>query len=258
VTPHLLLTSTLALAAPADTVPVPGGAGNMGDGVSPDAPARQVELSPFRIDRTEVSVAQFERFVAEAWSERTVWSEAGWAWAQAHPSGAGEALRAAGRPDTHPVVSVTWFEADAYCRWRGGRLPTEAEWERAACGGQRQRYPWGDDPDQPFRTNDLAKYGMLDSVRTAPVADQEPALASPVGALHMAGNVWEWTADWYHRDGTRTDGARDPTGPANGTWRVLRGGSYMNLPSYCTCTHREPAEPGRAALTTGFRCAWSP
>ena len=123
--------------------------------------------------------------------------------------------------------------------------------------GQSQRYPWGDDSDRTFRTNDIAKYGLLDSVRTAPVSEQDPALASPVGALHMAGNVWEWTSDWYDRDGTRGD-ATDPKGPPQGTWKVLRGGSYMNLPSYCTCTHREPAEPTRVALTTGFRCAWAP
>ncbi|MEC7948300.1 MAG: SUMF1/EgtB/PvdO family nonheme iron enzyme, partial [Myxococcota bacterium] len=167
-------------------------------------------------------------------------------------------VRSSARPDDHPVVAVSWFEADAYCRWAGGRLPTESEWERAACGGKPQRYPWGDDPDQPFRMNDIAKFGHLDSVRTAAAADQASALASPAGALHMAGNVWEWTSDWYHRTGTSTDGVVDPTGPETGTWRVLRGGSYMNLPSYCTCTHREPAEPERQALTTGFRCAWSP
>jgi len=254
----ILLAPVLALAAPKDTVPVPAGPGNMGDGRSPDAPARTVTLSAFRIDRTEVSVAAYERFVRDAWSKRDAWSEAGWAWAQAHPGGAGADTRSAGRPDTHPVVAVTWFEADAYCRWAGGRLPTEAEWERAACGGQDQRYPWGDDADQPFRTNDIAKFGHLDSVRTAPVADQDTSLASPHGALHMAGNAWEWTADWYHRTGTAEANAADPTGPSTGTWRVLRGGSFMNLPSYCTCTHREPAEPARVALTTGFRCAWSP
>lgn len=230
----------------------------MGDGRSPDAPGRTVSLGAFRIDRTEVTIAAFERFVVAAWSERGAWSEDGWAWATAHPGGAGMDARASGRPDDHPVVAVTWFEADAYCRWAGGRLPTEAQWERAACGGGSQRYPWGDDPDQPFRTNDIAKFGHLDSVRTAAAADQDPALASPAGALHMAGNVWEWTADWYHRAGTAEDGAVDPAGPDAGTWRVLRGGSYMNLPSYCTCTHREPAEPARVALTTGFRCAWSP
>jgi len=229
----------------------------MGDGRSSDAPVRQVELRPFRIDRTEVSIDRFEAFVRDGWTDRSAWSEDGWSWAQAHPPHERRELRQSGRPGTHPVVAVTWFEADAYCRWRGGRLPTEAEWERAACGGAEQRYPWGDSEDETFRTNDIAKYGLLDSVRTAPVDDQEARLASPVGALHMAGNVWEWTQDWYHRDGTRDD-ATDPTGPPDGTWKVLRGGSYMNLPSYCSCTHREPAEPTRVALTTGFRCASDP
>ena len=102
------------------------------------------------------------------------------------------------------------------------------------------------------------KFGHIQAVHTDAVTDQDPTLSSPLGLLHTAGNVWEWTADHYHREGYAPPGvaATDPTGPNQGTWRVLRGGSFMNLPSYCTCTHREPATPDRVAFTTGFRCAY--
>lgn len=252
----LLMVHVIALAHATDVVEVAGGSGLMGDGNSPDAPRRTVTLSPFRIDRTEVSIASYERFAREGWRARENWSESGWRWAQAQNPQDRSGLRSSGRRSDHPVVAVTWFEADAYCRWAGGRLPTEAEWERAACGGRSQRFPWGDSEDVSFRMNDVAKFGHVDSVRTAAVSDQASELKSPAGALHMAGNVWEWTADWYHRDGTTQDAEEDPAGPDEGQWKVLRGGSYMNLASYCTCSHREPASPERVALTTGFRCVW--
>jgi len=163
-----------------------------------------------------------------------------------------------GRTADHPVVAVTFYEAEAYCRSRGGALPTEAQWERAACGEGGRRFPWGDREDVDAAWYAEGKFGHLGSVHTRPVTQSDPSLQSPSGALHMAGNVWEWTADWYHRDAYREGPTTDPTGPASGTWKTLRGGSYMNLASYCTCSHREPARPERVAYTTGFRCAYSP
>ncbi len=255
-----LLTSAAAFAtgAPAaDAVAVPAGSFTQGSGRASDEPLRTVTLSAYRIDRTEVTVAAYERFVAEGYEEQRWWSNDGWAWAQEHPGGSGADFRAAGRSSDHPVVAVTWFEADAYCRWTGGHLPTEAQWERASCRAAGERFAWGESEEVDIVWYAGGKFGHLKEVHTVPAALQDAALASPAGLLHTAGNVWEWTSDWYHASGTAGD-ATDPAGPESGTWRVLRGGSFMNLPSYCTCTHREPATPDRVAFTTGFRCAYSP
>ena len=245
----LLILPLLATAALAgDFVAIPAGTATLGNGRDPDAPIHTVKLGRYGIDATEVSVERFDRFAQEGWTRQELWTAEGWAWATEHPDGAGHIARLADRKGDHPVVAVTWYEADAYCRWAGGRLPTEAEWERAACGGEPRRYPWGDSEEVEATWYNGGKFGILDHVATVPVGGGDPSLMSPDGLLHMAGNVWEWTADGW---------SRDPTAPAaDAPWKVLKGGSYMNLPSYCTCSHREPARPDRVAFTTGFRCAW--
>ncbi|MFZ5477187.1 MAG: formylglycine-generating enzyme family protein [Myxococcota bacterium] len=245
---------SLALAEP---VAVEGGSFRMGSGGPPDeSPVREVRLSPYRIDRTEVSVGEYEAFAnGGGYGDARWWTPEGWTWAQAHPDGAGAKLRASGRTADHPVVAVTWYEADAYCRWKGGSLPTEAQWERAACRG---KYPWGDSEDFAAVWFKEGKFGQIEDVHTKPVSQQDPSLASPFGLLHAAGNVWEWTRDSYHAAFYEDAPATDPVNTASTPWRTLRGGSFMNLPSYCTCTHREPAEPDTVRLTTGFRCSYSP
>ena len=251
----------LALAAPLD---IPGATFRMGSGRAPDErPVRDVALSPYRIDRAEVTLAAFDAFVeAAGYAEVRWWSEAGWAWARDHVDGAGAALRSSGRPADHPVVAVTWFEADAYCRWRGGALPTEAQWEHAACHDDQTRYPWGEAEDFRAVWYNEGKFGQVEGVRTAPAETQEPALASPFGLVHTAGNVWEWTSDaydarWYGAT-SAAEPQRDPVNAEDRPWKTLRGGSFANLASYCTCTHREPARPEEARLTAGFRCAYPP
>ena len=241
----------------AETVFFPAGTFQQGSGRASDEPIRTVHLSAYRLDSTEVSIADFQLFVEEAWTADEWWSSAGLLWRAAHPNGAGDKTRAAGRAPNHPVVAVTYWEAEAYCSWRGGALPTEAQWEHAACGEGGQRYPWGDNEERNAVWYSGGKFGHLTNVRTRGVRDSDADTISPTGLHHMAGNVWEWTADVYHRDGTIENPATNPTGPIEGPWRVLRGGSFMNLPSYCSCTHREPARPERQALTTGFRCAYS-
>ena len=232
---------------------------SMGSGETPDeTPIRKVTLSPYQIDLTEVSIQEFERFVASGWEQDTFWTAEGIQWRTNNPEGAGATHRRAGRDEDHPVVAVSWFEADAYCRWKGGHLPTEAQWEQAACRGQKEgRFAWGDDEMVEAPWYSAGKYGHLQSVLTKSVSDAPDTQQTQDGLYHTTGNVWEWTADWYHSQHYQTGDVQNPTGPSTGTWKTLRGGSFMNLPSYCTCTHREPARPTRVAYTTGFRCAYS-
>lgn len=242
----------------AEPLLIPAGRFEQGSAAEPDAPVRTVTLSAYRIDATEVTIQAFERFVtAGGYRQDRWWSPEGRQWLAQHPGGAGADHRAAGRDTDHPVVAVTFWEAEAYCAWVGGALPTEAQWEHAACGAGGQRFPWGDDEAVDARWYAGGKFGQIQRVTTAKAHDQDAALRSPLGLLHAAGNVWEWTQDRYHRQAWAGGvPATDPAGVSEGPWRVLRGGSFMNLPSYCTCTHREPAQPDRVAYSTGFRCAY--
>jgi len=251
-----MLTLLLTLAATAQQLTIPAGQFEHGTDTVPDeSPRRIVTLQSYQIDAREVSIQEFEQFATAAYHDPQWWHEASIEWHDANPNGAGTDIRAAGRNGNHPVVGVTWHEAEAYCRWRGGSLPTEAQWERAACDGRAQRFPWGDREDVDVVWYSGGKYGHITNVQTRPVQQHDPTLLSPFGAMHMTGNVWEWTTNWYHH--TTDEDLTDPTGPEDGTWKVLKGGSFMNLPSYSTCTHREPAAPDRVAFTVGFRCAYS-
>ncbi len=215
-------------------VRVPAGPFIMG-GTQADSKAEQDEmghgdpvvLRTFLIDRTEVSNAMFERVYPDHRTRRE--------------DGAG---------DDDPVVSVTWYEADAYCRAVGLRLPTEAEWEKAARGTDGRVYPWGDTPPTPDRLNSRES----NLKRTAPV-DAYPKGRSPYGALNMAGNVWEWTADWYDPRYYTVSPARNPLGPKRGQWKVIRGGSYVDSPMDARASNRAATSPSSSSPKIGFRCA---
>ena len=253
-----------------------------------EGPAHRVRLSPFDIDPHAVTNARFATFVDETGyvsdAERYGWSfvfggllpddfpetaavaHAPW-WRQVygadwrHPEGPHSFLT--GRED-HPVVHVSWNDALAFCGWSGTRLPTEAEWEFAARGGLTgQRFPWGADlePGGEHRMNVFQ--GTFQGVDTR--ADGHRGTA-PVGAfpangygLHnVTGNVWEWCADWFDPGYYRNSPTENPQGPAAGTHRVMRGGSYLCHHSYCNryrVDARSASEPDSSAGNVGFRVA---
>jgi formylglycine-generating enzyme required for sulfatase activity len=231
----LLVTWLLAAIASPEMVLVPGGEFLMGtddpDADADERPAARVFVGPFWIDRVEVTNARYRRCV-----------EAG-----ACTAPLGGLLDEPSRAE-HPVVVVSWRQAVAYCGWAGKRLPTEAEWEKAARGVDGRRYPWGDRFD-PSRAN--AGY----TAGTA-AAGSFPAGASPSGVLDMAGNVWEWTSSLYRPyPYDPADGREDPG--ARGA-RVNRGGSWYHGAPYARTTYRATADHVyRRIGDLGFRCAAS-
>ena len=212
---------------------IPRGTFTMGDAQGQgggESVPHAVTAEGFWIDRTEVTNAQFARFI------------------QARGTAQGDGQRAASGREQHPVAGVTWHDAVAYCRWAQKRLPTEAEWEYAARGADGRRYPWGnawEDPRARFR-------GNRGNGATAPVGSY-PNGASPFGLLDMAGNVWEWASTLFKPyPYVVTDGREDPG--ASGR-RVLRGGSWMDAPGDLRSTFRDTGGPGERSATIGFRCA---
>jgi sulfatase modifying factor 1 len=275
-------------------VAIPGGDFRMGaEGVlaydaDGEGPVHAVVLSPYRIGSVCVTNDDFAGFVDATGhvtdAERFGWSfvfggllpddfedtaavaatpwwrqvfGAGWR----HPEGPHSDVGDRGR---HPVVHVSWHDALAYCAWRGARLPTEAEWERAARGGRvGATFPWGDDlePGGEHRMNvfqgtfpgdDTGDDGW---VGTAPVDAYAP---NDFGLHNTTGNVWEWCADWYDPAFYRHSPRRDPSGPAGGTMRAMRGGSYLCHASYCRryrVAARSANSPDSSAGNIGFRVA---
>lgn len=208
-----------------------------------EQPAHLVQLPAFAIDRTEVTREAYLRCVSAG---------------ACAPSRVPEDDARIGSPE-HPAVLVTAAEAAAYCAWVGGRLPTEAEWERAARAGSPRRFPWGDhwndrianaaphDPALPDRDG----YRYL-----APVGALRDG-ANPHGLLHAAGNVWELTADAYDAEAYASARAVEPRGPAQGELRVIRGGSHETPPHMLRVTQRAAIREHEARPDVGFRCAYA-
>jgi len=217
---------------------VPAGEFTMGsdEGYSDEQPVHSVYLDAFYSDKTEVTNAQYRKCV-----EAGACEEPGWpgCWDDSDFNA----------PD-QPVVCVTWYQAQDYCEWAGARLPTEAEWEKAARGTDGRTYPWGDEWHDDYANWCCEKeYGYA-----APVGSF-PAGASPYGALDMMGNVWEWVADWYWKNYYSQSPGRNPPGPDSGEKRVLHGGSWGNDPSFVRSANRYGNAPDYRNNFVGFRCA---
>ena len=225
-----------------------------------ESPRHSVTLDPLWIDRTEVTNAQFERFV-QATGYRTNAEEKGTGWAYTaggwgevagadwrHPSGPETSIL--DRPH-HPVVQVSWNDASSYCQWAGGRLPTEAEWEYAARGPDGYIYPWGNNPPN----DTLLNYDAYDkNVGGTTQVGSYPGGQSWVGALDMAGNVWEWVSDWYAADYYAVSPAENPTGPDTGERKARRGGSLCDGACDLRSAFRFRNYPDNRYSDFGFRC----
>jgi formylglycine-generating enzyme required for sulfatase activity len=215
----------------AEYVFVPAGAFLMGSQEpANEAPVHEVNVESFWIGRTEVTNEQYGRCV-----DADVCTPPG-----------NPAWRDAARAK-YPVTHVNWSQAATYAEWAGGRLPSEAEWEKAARGPDQRLYPWGDAVANNERLNfQFANGGVM------PVGTY-PAGASPYGVLDMAGNVEEWVADWYAPDYYAQSPRDNPPGPERGIYRVVRGGSFHSSRGDVRTTHRGTAFPDAKFESVGFR-----
>jgi formylglycine-generating enzyme required for sulfatase activity len=223
---------------------IPAGEFIMGSdsGEENEKPRRKVYLPDFYISRYPVTNVEFEAFV-KATGHMTAaekdGNRAGWR----HPRGPDSSITGKER---HPVVQVSWSDALEYCQWAGKRLPTEAEWEKAARGTDGRTWPWGNERvDGKCNTREA---GVGD---TTPVGRYPPACHSRYGVADMAGNVWEWTADWYKA----YPGSTFKSDDFGEKYRVLRGGSWFNYLDLARCASRGRSYPAARDANLGFRVA---
>ena len=240
----LWLAANPAMAAvPDDMALVPAGEFTMGspEGDPDEQPAHKVLIDAFYMDKYEVTVKQYAAFLQESGGDR--------------PSEWKTMNKTANQ--NRPVMGVDWSEASRYCKWAGKRLPTEAEWEKAARGTDGRLYPWGNDPPTALHANH-GKKEWNNHEALVPVGKLEDG-KSPYGIYDMAGNVWEWVSDWYDNDYYKNSPSQNPTGPPTGGFKVIRGGSWNTSARNLRAADRYFDPPSfRSQYVPGFRCAKNP
>ena len=246
-----------ALSAKDEMVPIPAGPFLMGstrqvdrNSYQAEFPQRPVSLNAYEIDKYEVTMVQYLRYVLAMGLEPLV----DWKW-----GGVFQETMA-----NHPIMHVSWADADAYCKWAGKRLPTEAEWEKAARGEDGRIYPWGNQMAGLSRAN-FGRTGLSGPVRDRPErlllyppivsVDKYENAVSPYGVFNMAGNVAEWVADWYDPTYYQQGPDRNPTGPDQRTSKAFRGGGWVDSTLSVRAAQRNGTDPNAKMNWLGFRCA---
>jgi formylglycine-generating enzyme required for sulfatase activity len=248
---------------PGEMVTIPAGEFQMGcdpdhnGGYSCDSdeqPLHTVYLDAYAIDKYEVTNAEYAEFLNIEGNQEEgndTWVDADDPDVRIYES-AGVWHADTGYED-HSVIEVTWYGARAYCQWQGKRLPTEAEWEKAARGSSDTRmYPWGNEDPDCSRLNYY--YGSGPCVGDTTQVGSYSTGTSPYGALDMAGNVWEWVNDWYAADYYSSSPYANPSGSVTGSYRVLRGGGWLSGWSYVRVAFRTYVTPSDSGHIIGFRC----
>ena len=220
-------------------------------GDTDEEPVHKVFLKSYYIDRYEVSASQFSNFLNQHQKQSSLYLQPGLGVTI-------EKIDSQFRPraglENYPVNRVSWFGADAYCRWVNKRLPTEAEWGKASRGTDSRVFPWGDEFPTNERVTFRRKFNLL-GFNALEKIDSMPAGRSPYGIHHMAGNVWEWVNDWYGDIYYEVSPYANPKGPDSGISKVLRGGNWYYKAYYMRTTYRFNDKPDAFKNWQGFRCA---
>lgn len=253
-------TSPSSLQPPVDMVEIPGGEFVMGndsiEALDNERSHHYVYLDTYWIDRYPVTCGQYRKFIeADGYQNECWWSPEGWKWLQENPVAEPLYWSSSALWDNYPVCGVSWYEADAYARFVGKRLPTEAEWEKAASWnavtGQQHTYPWGEELPNPHQCNHNNSIGQTTPVNAYPMGQ------SVYGCYDMLGNVWEWTATWFDAyAGFVTYPYREYSQAYfDGQHRVLKGGSWATRPWTMRSSFRNWYYPDIRQILAGFRCA---